>query len=79
MGGCGREWRKRSLGVGVHAGFFLLSTFDEAALVLEPVCDAGGSGGQGAVRRGGMGEDRPLISPGFQKETRGTDRSQSVG
>ena len=51
VGGCGRERSKRSLGVGVHGGLFVFATFDETALVLEPVGDAVGSRGQGNARR----------------------------
>lgn len=41
VGGSGWEWGKRALGIGVHSRFFVLATFDETALVLEPVGDAG--------------------------------------
>ena len=40
MGGSGREWGERALRIGVHSRFFVLATFDETALVLEPVGDA---------------------------------------
>ena len=45
MGGGRGKWSERSLRVGMHAGFFVLATFDETALVLEPVGDTGRSGG----------------------------------
>lgn len=51
MGGGRGEWGKGSLGVGVHGGLFVFATFDETALVLEPVGDAGESRGQGNARR----------------------------
>ena len=53
MGGGRGEWGERSLGVRMHSGFFVLATFDETALVLEPVGDA-----EGVVVRETQGEGR---------------------
>jgi hypothetical protein len=33
---------QKTAGIGVHGRFFVLATFDETALVLEPVGDTGG-------------------------------------
>lgn len=79
VGGCGRERSKRSLGIGVHGGFFVFAAFDETALVLEPIGDTGGEWRSGRSKeREEDGEDRPLISPGFEEKTRVADQSQSA-
>ena len=55
VGGGRGKWSERSLRVGMHAGFFVFATFDETALVLEPVGDTGGGCGQDGVQgKGGM-------------------------
>ena len=41
MGGCRREWGKRSRWMWVHSWLFVLATFDETTLILKPVGDAG--------------------------------------
>ena len=67
------------MGVGVHAGFFVFATFDETALVLEPIGDTVGEWRSGwSKEREEEGEDRPLVSPGFEEETRVADQSQSA-
>ena len=54
MGGCWWEWGKRSRRMRVHGGFFVLATFDETTLILEPVGDAGERNrGQGNAREKG--------------------------
>lgn len=41
MGGCRREWGKRSRRMWVHSWLFVLATLDETTLILKPVGDAG--------------------------------------